>query len=166
MILRLVREQDAEALIAANHTNRAYHAPWVTPPTDRDAFDAWFACLAQGRHASMIALSDDNAIIGVINFNEIVMGNFRSCYLGYYGMVDCAGQGLMTQALRTALVHAHDELSLHRFEANIQPANYRSIALVKRLGFCLEGFSPSYLFIDGAWRDHERWAILLDGTIP
>jgi len=68
----------------------------------------------------------------------------------------------MTQAVRQAIAYGFNDVGLHRLEANIQPDNVRSIALVRRLGFRLEGFSPRYLKIDGEWRDHERWAILAD----
>ncbi|VWB80544.1 phosphinothricin acetyltransferase [Burkholderia metallica] len=69
----------------------------------------------------------------------------------------------MTDAMRAAIGVAFDELGLHRVEANIQPGNHASIALVRRLGFTKEGFSPRYLRIGGEWRDHERWALLADG---
>ena len=68
----------------------------------------------------------------------------------------------MTEALGSAISYAFGELGLHRLEANIQPANHASIALVRRLGFQNEGYSPRYLRINGEWQDHERWALLGD----
>ena len=68
----------------------------------------------------------------------------------------------MTEGLQLALQHAFTTLKLHRLEANIQPRNRASIALVKRCRFRREGFSPRYLKIGGRWRDHERWAMLAE----
>jgi ribosomal-protein-alanine N-acetyltransferase len=60
------------------------------------------------------------------------------------------------------LDRAFEELGLHRLEANIQPLNATSIALVKRAGFVHEGTSRRYLQVDGDWRDHEHWTMLAD----
>jgi [ribosomal protein S5]-alanine N-acetyltransferase len=122
-----------------------------------------FACMQTGAHVGLVARDTaSGCVVGVINLMEIVLAIFQSAYLGYYGMARCAGSGLMTEAVRLGVAYGFGELGLHRLEANIQPDNARSIALVRRLGFRREGFSPRYLRIGGVWRDHERWALLAD----
>ena len=89
-------------------------------------------------------------------------GWFRSAYLGYYAFAPFAGQGYMTEAFGLALDHAFGKLRLHRVEANVQPGNRRSNALVVRVGFTREGYSRRYIRIAGRWRDHVRYAMLAE----
>lgn len=157
--IRPVTAADGPRLVAANRAARDFHAPWAAPATTQAGFDAWFESVATGRRVSLLAEAGP-ALVGIINISEIVRGNFLSAYLGYYAYPEGTGQGRMTRAVALAIDHVFQVLRLHRLEANIQPANARSIALVQRLGFRQEGFSPAYLHIDGAWRDHERWAVI------
>ena len=158
-----VTRADAAELIQGNLNSREHHHPWTAPFTDEAGFEAWFGRTLCGPNVGLIAReAASGRLVGVVNLNEVVAGAFQSAYLGYYGMAALAGRGLMTEAVRLAAAHAFEVLGLHRLEANIQPGNLCSVALVKRIGFRLEGFSPRYLRIGGEWRDHERWALLSD----
>lgn len=158
-----VQVSDCPDLLAANLASKAHHAPWVQAFTDAEGFHAWFSQTVTGPNVGLIAReSSSNGVVGVFTLSQIALGNFRSCYLGYYGMAAFAKQGLMTEALNATMAYAFEQIGLNRVEANIQPGNHRSIALVQRCGFEKEGFSKRYLKIDGEWRDHERWARLAD----
>ena len=163
IVLAPVASHDGPGLVAANLASIALHEPWVSPCRDRDAFEAYRAACDGERKIGFIARERaSGAIIGVVNASEIVRGAFQSAYLGYYGMAGFEGRGLMREALALVIAECFGPLGLHRLEANIQPANRRSLALVQALGFRNEGFSPRYLKIGGEWRDHERWAILAE----
>ncbi len=62
----------------------------------------------------------------------------------------------MHEALRTVVDEAFSpRLNLHRIQAAVRPENHRSLAVLARLGFNPIGLARRYLFIDGAWRDHQ-----------
>ncbi len=153
----------SEDFLAMTNTSRHFHEPWVYPATDQQRYRAYLDRLERGgAFGFLVARNDDDTLTGVININDIVMGGFRSGSLGYYGSAAYAGRGYMTEGLALVLDHAFTKLELHRLEANVQPDNSASLALVRRLGFRKEGFSPAFLKIGGLWRDHERWAMLAE----
>ena len=151
------------SFLQAVHRSRALHKGFVSPPSNSGDYREYLKSLRQqSRVGFLVTMSDSNDIAGVINVNEVVRGLFQSAYLGYYAVLPYAGRGLMRQGLQRVLRYCFQEMRLHRLEANIQPENERSIALVRALGFSKEGYSPRYLKICGRWRDHERWAILAE----
>jgi ribosomal-protein-alanine N-acetyltransferase len=161
--LRRGRNADADEFTELMRESRALHQPWSFPPVRNEEFTALVArARADDFELFLLCARDDGRILGFFNLSQIFRGPFLSAYLGYAVGEPHAGSGYMSEGIELVLEHAFRPLGLHRLEANIQPGNERSIALAKRAGFRLEGFSPRYLKIDGRWRDHERWAILAD----
>lgn len=149
---------DQQFFIEAMQASQNLHHPWVEAPTTAKSFAAFIQKYQLDNNISYLVLADDK-IAGVININQIIRGCFKSAFLGYYAVSGFAGKGVMSQGLKLVLQKAFHEHDLHRLEANIQPDNIASIRLVEKAGFVNEGYSKNYLEIDGAWRDHERWAM-------
>lgn len=157
----------AAAFVAAVGASRHLHRGFVAPPSTPAAFADYLARFgprrAGARNLGYFAVRrGDGAIAGVVNLSEIVRGAFESAYVGYYALAPHAGAGHMTEAMLLALDAAFGDLGLHRVEANVQPVNARSLALVARLGFAREGYSRRYVKVGGRWRDHVRFAILAE----
>jgi [ribosomal protein S5]-alanine N-acetyltransferase len=158
--LRSPTPADRDEFVAAMKASRRLHHPWLQSATTDEAYDRLLARAEDDRYDPLfVRRREDGAIVGYFNISEIVRGFFQSAYLGYGAVAAHAGRGYMSEGLELVLVRAFTELRLHRLEANIQPGNAASIALVKRAGFVNEGFSERYLKIGGRWRDHEHWAI-------
>jgi ribosomal-protein-alanine N-acetyltransferase len=110
----------------------------------------------------VICRKEDGLAVGGISLFEVIHRSRKSGVVGYLIGASYFRQGYATEALRLVLRFAFRQLKLHRVEANIQPHNVASLALVKRAGFTCEGHVRGFLKIAGKWRDHERWAILAE----
>ena len=161
--LRRPRAADAAVFCAAIRASRTIHRRWTRPPATSKGYAVM---LARARRQASLTLfacrREDDGLVGVFDLSQIFHGIMQSGYLGYYALAPHARHGYMRDGLELMLRYAFRTLRLHRVESNIQPANKRSIGLVRRAGFVREGYSRRYLKIDGRWRDHERWALLVE----
>ncbi|MDT9682679.1 GNAT family protein [Streptomyces sp. TRM76323] len=166
--LRPFRYEDADEFTARARESEDLHRPWLFPPATSAAYTAYARALIEdpARCGYLVCERDGGGIAGFVNINNIVRASFQCGALGYGAFAHAAGRGLMSEALALVLHHAFGPLGLHRLEANVQPGNASSLALVRRAGFRKEGYSPAMLHVDGAWRDHERWAITAEMPLP
>jgi ribosomal-protein-alanine N-acetyltransferase len=155
-----VSGEDRDAFVSAVRASRHLHHPWINPADSAPRFEEWLEHLRRDdQEAYLLRHGSCGDLVGYISVGNIVRRAFQSAHLGNGAFSSHAGRGFMTRGVEMVIGVAFEELGLHRLEANIQPSNERSLALVRRLGFEREGFSPGYLMVDSDWQDHERWAI-------
>ncbi|HEY2288963.1 MAG TPA: GNAT family N-acetyltransferase [Streptosporangiaceae bacterium] len=165
VVLRALTADDQDEFLALARASAELHHPWYTLPTTPEEFRAYLIRYAQpATEGLLVCLRDGGTMAGMVTVDSIIRGRFQSASLSYAAFAPAAGRGYMSEGLALVLEYAFTELRLHRLEANIQPGNQASRRLVQRTGFRREGLAPAMLFIDGAWRDHERWAITREMT--
>ena len=162
-LLRLAKPEDVAELLAFHTRNFAHLAP--SSPRRPEAFLTkahWQQETARsredftaGRSARLLlCLADDpQRIIGAVNLNNITRGAAQYADLGYALDAGLQGQGFMPEAVRAVIAFAFGPLNLHRIRACYLPTNERSGAVLRRLGFVVEGYARDYLLIDGRWQD-------------
>ena len=168
MVLRLVHDRDAHRLAEYYAENRAFLKPWEPVRDESHCYPSgWQARLSlitemqkQGSAYYFILLDpDENRVMGVANFSNVLRGSFHACFLGYSLGQEWQGQGLMFEALQSLIRYMQRQQKMHRIMANYMPHNKRSGQLLERLGFEREGYAKDYLLIDGKWQDHVLTAL-------
>ncbi|PMV19109.1 MULTISPECIES: GNAT family N-acetyltransferase [unclassified Pseudomonas] len=93
---------------------------------------------------------------GLFKWNQ----GWNSCSLACELAPQFRGQGLMSEALRTALEWGFRQMYLQRVEALVHPHNHASRALLERLGFKAEGKMREAGFWNGQRHDLEVLGLL------
>ncbi|MVZ99090.1 GNAT family N-acetyltransferase [Actinomadura sp. LD22] len=158
--LRRLGSADRDEFLDLVRASADLHRPWVSLPSTPEQYRAYLARYAKPDEESLlVCVRGSGNVAGLVNINSIIRGRFQSASIAYAAFAPSAGRGYMSEGLELVVRYAFEQLRLHRLEAQIQPENEASLKLVRRAGFRYEGLSPELLYIDGAWRDHERWAI-------
>ena len=177
--LRLLHEDDADALFAVIDKSRAFlsqHLPWPAQCLDADdvaaRIESWeiqaqmangacWGIFEQGARSLTSAGVQQLAgnLAGVIILGWI-QAQHRSATVSYWLGEEFTGRGLATEALRTLSRFAFDRLGLNRLEISAAVANPKSAAVATRAGFMQEGICRNYEFINGKFEDHMRLSLL------
>ncbi len=161
--LRSLSLRDEEEYLGLVRVSLDLHHPWISLPGTVEGFRALVGRYDRSDdECLLVRVRETGAIAGAVHLNSVIRGRFQNASIAYAAFAPTVGQGYMSEAMALLIKYAFEELRLHRLDAQIQPGNKDSIKLVQRYGFRMEGLSPDLLFIDGAWRDHERWAITAD----
>lgn len=174
LLLRAPSVAMAAAVCDYQLRNREHFSRWDPPyPADYFEREATAERLAHGEQAFAegsgyrywFSLRENPAhLIGQANLSQVARAAFQNAMLGYSLDAQVQGAGLMHEALRAIVAQMFAApVRLHRIQAAVRPENQRSRAVLQRLGFEREGLSRRYLFIHGAWRDHEVFALLNPG---
>jgi [ribosomal protein S5]-alanine N-acetyltransferase len=166
---RIVRPEDAPVWVDYLRRNDARFAPWEPERSEEYlSLRYWRASLSQHRrdaHAGVgyrfhLWSHESDALVGVIALREIQRGYAQKAVLGYTLDRSIEGRGYVQEAIGAILPFAFGELSLHRVEATVMPANERSKRTLGQAGFRCDGVLRESYRIRGRWEDHEIWSRL------
>ena len=173
LMLRILDEDNAQSVSDYYLRNRDFHQPWFSERNDeiftarqqRKNLEVELRDFSIGRALPfwLTLKADPQRIIGRFALTNMIHGSFRSCIASWHLDRKLTGHGYAAEAGQAAIEAAFNDYKLHRIEANILPANDRSINLAEQLGFELAGYENRYLEINGEWEDHLHYVKLADG---
>jgi ribosomal-protein-alanine N-acetyltransferase len=149
---------DEREILAGVAVSRALHEPWVFPPRDAEAYRAYLAQRRRGDALYGLRRFADGALVGVVTLRGIG-GTPRRALLGFWALAPWAGRGYLRAGAALALEQAFARHRVERVLADVQPGNAAARALLARLGFAPDGSPLRALYLGGAWRPHERFAL-------
>ncbi|WP_344659526.1 GNAT family protein [Catenulispora subtropica] len=157
---QMVRRLRAEALAGRMLPFAIDYAEPPEAPEPDEGEDAAGGGPGRGRPRRAVhAAKPVHRLAGQLTVSSITWGSLRSANIGYWVDEACAGRGITPTAVALAVDHCFGPAGLHRVEVCIRPENAASLRVVHKLGFRPEGLRRAYLHIDGAWRDHESFAL-------
>jgi RimJ/RimL family protein N-acetyltransferase len=162
--LRPYRDSDVDRMFQL-YSDPLVMRYWSFPPwTHRAQAEAYVQRalneMAEGRTLPWaVATRADDRLVGTTTMFALDTLQGRA-EIGYSLDPKLQGQGLASEALRLALVHAFDTLRLRRVEADVDPRNIPSCRLLERLGFRLEGLLRARWRVAGEICDTAMYGLL------
>jgi Acetyltransferases, including N-acetylases of ribosomal proteins len=166
--LRPIRLRDTRALERQLLDNRSWLRQWeATSPHAPMGFDTRASIRslqanARAGHGLPFLMEYDGELAGQLNVSSVTYGSLGSASIGYWVAERFAGKGITPTSVALATDYCFFQIGLHRMEICIRPENTPSLRVVQKLGFRYEGLRRRYIHINGDWRDHFCFALVVE----
>lgn len=162
--LRALAPADADAVFAmrSDPAVQRYgsHGPWTQRQAAIDYIERDIQGMAAGTHIQLaVVRRADAAVIGTVTLYALD-AQCRRADVGYAFLVSEWGRGYATEAVTALLDWGFEHLDLNRVEADVDPRNAPSAALLERLGFLREGHLRERWIVDGEVSDSWIYGLL------
>lgn len=111
------------------------------------------------KHGWFKAICLGEKVIGSMTLDKGKGAHSCKAELGYVLAKKYWGKGLVTQAIKNALVAGFTDLEVERIEAYVDPANVGSQRVLEKNGFTREGLLRNYVFQKGVVKDRYIYSI-------
>lgn len=164
LILRRCNRKDIPAMYAvASNPNVTKYVMWnphASIEATTEFVEGMIAQYAEGTcHAWAICDRETDTFMGLITFTNIRAKHFKG-ELGYWIGEPYWGKGYMTEALGAVVDYAFNTLGMHRISAGHLVENPASGRVMQKIGMQFEGIRREDTFLDGAFHDIARYAII------
>jgi diamine N-acetyltransferase len=164
--LRAIEREDLPTFVRWFNDPEVLHYLLMYMPMSLAEEEKWFEEQLQkqdGRIFAIEAIDGDQSVhIGNTGIHNVDWKN-RTAEVGIaIGEKDYWGQGYGTDALKTLLRFAFQEMNLHRVQLRVHDYNARAIRCYEKCGFQHEGRQRQALFRDGEYHDVLLMSVLAD----
>ncbi len=169
LVLRTFKEEDAAELFELVHHNRDFLRSWLLwiDATQKEEHALEYIRRArQGQadqHSIAFGIFENYRLVGVMDMHHWEH-RLRKAQMGYWLAKDKEGKGIVTSCAHILISYLFENLNLNKIELHFQPANRKSAAVAKRLGFTIEGILREHTLVNGSFQDivvagllHREW---------
>ncbi|MEM7556005.1 MAG: GNAT family protein [Cyanobacteria bacterium P01_A01_bin.84] len=165
LLIRLIKESDAEELFLLINENRTYLRQWLgwidDTKTVKDTHFFIKSSLQQYTENKCLicAIVIDKTIAGMIGFNFIDWNNNQT-EIGYWLSEKMQGKAMIADSCKVLIDYAFNTLNLNRIQIPAAEDNFKSRAIAERLGMKFEGIIREREYLYGRYVNHAMYSLL------
>ena len=165
LLLREINEDDADQVLLLRSDKTAMQ--FLDKPLMQSVTEAALlikkiiadAAKNEGITWAIVLKNNPSRLVGTIGLWRIIKDHYRA-EIGYMLLPEYFNKGYMKEAINEVIKFSFYKLNIHSIEAQINPANAASAAVLKSTGFIQEAYFRENFYFNGVFKDTAVYSLV------